>query len=247
MRRAGRVARAVLREVTSQVRAGMSTAHIDALARRSIEAHGARSSQLGYHGFPASVCTSVNDVVCHGVPRHDVVLRDGDIVNVDVTTEFEGWHGDNSLTIAVGRPPAPARRVLEVAREALAAGIERVHPDVRLGDVGAAIEAFAAARGCGSVTAYCGHGIGRCMHMPPQVVHAGPPGRGVRLRAGMCFTLEPMITLGRPALRTLDDGWTVVTADESPSAQFEHTLLVTEAGCEVLTADPPPSAPPRSR
>jgi len=240
MRRAGRVARTVLLEVLERVRPGIATGQIDTWARERIAAAGARSSQLGHHGFSGAVCTSPNDVVCHGVPRRDVVVRDGDIINVDITTEFEGWHGDTSMTIALGDPPADARRVLTVARECLELGVSMVRPGVRIGDIGAAIEAHAAAHGCGSVAEYCGHGIGRRMHQPPQVVHVGPAGRGVRLRAGMCFTIEPMITIGRPGHRVLEDGWTVVTLDGSPSAQFEHTLLVTEEGVEVLTRDPDP-------
>lgn len=237
MRRAGRVARRILREIVEHVGPGVSTAELDIIARRRIERAGARSSQLGYHGFPAAICTSPNEVVCHGVPSPRVILASGDLVNVDVTVNVDGWHGDTSLTVEVGRSSPERRHVMQVAARGLERAIAMVRPGVRLGDIGAALQDHAEAHGCGSVVDYCGHGIGRRMHQPPQVVHAGPAGRGVRLRAGMCFTLEPMLTLGSPGTRVLDDGWTVVTCDGSPSAQFEHTLLVTEAGVEVLTAD----------
>lgn len=245
MRRAGRVAAQTLAAVTARIRAGIPTATIDAWVREDTEARGARPSQLGYQGFPAAVCTSRNHVVCHGIPSPTEILEDGDIVNVDVTSHIGGFHGDTSVTVYVGQPSADARHVTEVARAALAAGIEAVRPGIRLGDVGAAIEAFARAEGCGVVRELGGHGIGRKMHMPPHVCHHGPAGRGPRLRPGMTFTIEPMITLGQPGIRTLDDGWTVVTADGSPSAQFEHTVAVTADGVEVLTLLPDALAPSR--
>lgn len=235
LRRAGRAAAATLAAVTARVRAGVSTAEIDAWVREDTAARGARPSQLGYRGFPAAVCTSRNDVVCHGIPSAQEVLVDGDIVNVDVTSEVGGWHGDTSITVCVGTPSAVARQVVDVARAGLEVGIAVVRPGARLSDVGAAIEQFARARGCGVVREFGGHGIGRRMHMPPHVEHHGPAGRGPRLRVGMALTIEPMITIGEPGVRMLDDGWTVVTRDGSPSAQFEHTVVVTEGGCEVLT------------
>ncbi|MCH9680200.1 MAG: type I methionyl aminopeptidase [Deltaproteobacteria bacterium] len=235
MRQAGRVAAQTLAAVTARVRPGVSTAQIDAWVREDTAARGARPSQLGYQGFPAAVCVSRNHVVCHGIPSPTEVLADGDIVNVDVTSELEGFHGDTSVTVAVGVVPPQAQHVLEVARDALEAGIAAVRPGARLGDVGAAIEDFARARGCGTVRDFGGHGIGRRMHMPPHVSHHGPPGQGVRLRPGMTFTIEPMITVGNPAVLVLADGWTAVTADRSPTAQFEHTVAVTPTGCEVLT------------
>lgn len=235
LRRAGRVAAQTLAAVTARVRAGVSTARIDAWVREDTAARGARPSQLGYHGFPAAVCTSRNHVVCHGIPSPTEVLEQGDIVNVDVTSELDGFHGDTSITVCVGTPSAEARHVVEVAKRALEAGIAVVRPGARLSDVGAAIEALARREGCGVVREFGGHGIGRRMHMPPHVLHHGPGGRGPRLRVGMAFTIEPMITIGWPAVKVLDDGWTAVTADGSPSAQFEHTVVVTEDGCEVLT------------
>jgi len=235
MRAAGRVAAQTLQHVVAQLRPGVSTAQIDAWVRADTEERGARPSQLGYHGFPASVCTSVNHVVCHGIPSEDVVLRDGDIINVDVTSELDGFHGDTSVTACIGTPSPDAQHVVDVCMQCLAVGIETAGPGVRLGDVGAAIEAVARQAGCGIIRQFCGHGIGRQMHMPPQVVHHGPAGRGVRLRPGMTLTLEPMVTIGEPGIEVLEDGWTAVTVDGSPSAQFEHTIAVTEDGVEVLT------------
>lgn len=235
MRRAGAVAAATLRAVGARLRAGMTTAQIDQLVRDDTARRGGRPSQLGYHGFPAAVCTSRNEVVCHGVPSARERLADGDIVNVDVTTELDGYHGDTSATFTIGEVSPEARKVVEVCRKSLQAALAVVRDGARLGDIGAVIEELAAREGCGVVTEYGGHGIGRRMHMEPHVSHAGKRGVGLRLRAGMAFTIEPMITLGRPGVRLLDDGWTVVTRDGSPSAQFEHTVIVTRDGCEVMT------------
>jgi methionyl aminopeptidase len=235
LRRAGKVAAETLAAVTARVRAGVSTAQIDAWVREDTAARGARPSQLGYHGFPAAVCTSRNHVVCHGIPSAKDVLAEGDIVNVDVTSELDGWHGDTSITVCVGTPSAAAMKVVDVARRGLELGIAVVRPGARLSDVGAAIEELAKREGCGVVKEFGGHGIGRRMHMPPHVEHHGPGGRGPRLRVGMAFTIEPMITIGSPGVRVLEDGWTVVTLDGSPSAQFEHTVVVVDGGCEVLT------------
>lgn len=238
LRRAGAAAAATLAGAVARIRPGMPTADVDAFVRRDTKARGGRPSQLGYKGFPAAVCVSPNAVVCHGIPSRRLVLREGDIVNVDVTTELDGFHGDTSVTVVVGEPSAAtsdALRVLETARAGLEAGIAAVRPGGRLGDVGAAILEVASAAGCTVVTDFGGHGIGRRMHMEPHVPHVGRRGRGPRLRPGMAFTIEPMIVLGNPPIRILEDGWTAVTANGSPSAQFEHTVLVTEAGCEVLT------------
>lgn len=235
MRRAGRVAAATLAHVAGRLAAGVTTAEIDAWVREDTERRGGRPSQLGFHGFPAAVCTSRNDVVCHGIPRGDERLQPGDIVNVDVTTLFEGFHGDTSATFCVGEVSADARHVVDVARRCRDAGVAAVRHGVRLGDVGAAIEELARAEGCSVVRDYGGHGIGRFMHGPPHVMHVGPKGQGVKLKAGMAITIEPMVNLGRPEVRLLADGWTVVTADGSLSAQFEHTLVVTRDGCEVMT------------
>lgn len=235
LRRAGAAAAATLDHVASLLRPGIRTVQIDRWVRAHTERGGGRPSQLGFHGFPAAVCVSRNEVVCHGIPRDDQVLAEGDIVNVDVTTELDGFHGDTSRTFCIGEVSAASRRVVEVARRCLDLGIAQVREGARLGDVGAAIQAYADARGCGVVRDYGGHGIGREMHMAPFVPHFGHHGRGLRLRAGMALTIEPMITIAQPALRTLADGWTVVTGDGSPSAQFEHTLIVTREGCEITT------------
>ena len=236
MRRAGASAAATLAHVTARVHAGMTTAEIDRLVREDTARRGGRPSQLGYKGFTGAVCTSVNEVVCHGVPSPKKVLREGDIVNVDVTTDLDGFHGDTSITVAIGQPSDDAMKVLDMSRRCLEAGIAEVRDGARLGDIGAAIEALARSEGCGVVRDFGGHGIGRQMHMPPHVPHVGKRGTGLRLRAGMTFTIEPRITIGWPAVVVLDDGWTAVTEDGSPSAQFEHTVLVTDTGCEVLTA-----------
>jgi methionyl aminopeptidase len=235
MRRAGEVAAQVLAHLRARVAPGISTGDIDGWAREEIARRGARPSPLGYQGYPAAICTSRNHVVCHGIPRSDERIEHGDIVNVDVTVEVDGYHGDTSYTLVIGEASAPARRVVEVSRRCLDAGIAAVHPGARLGDVGHAIQTLARAEGCEVVEEFGGHGIGRKMHMPPHVSHTGRKGTGLRLRPGLAFTIEPMITIGRPGVRVLDDGWTVVTEDGSPTAQFEHTLLVTHDGCEVLT------------
>lgn len=243
MRAAGRVAAATLAHVAARVRPGMSTAAIDALVRRDTRRRGGRPSQLGYHGFPAAVCTSVNEVVCHGIPRRNVHLRPGDIVNIDVTTRLRGLHGDTSTMVVVGGLGAAspeARHVVAVARRCLEVGIAQVRPGARLGDIGAAIQSLARREGCSVVTDYGGHGIGFDMHEAPHVPHVGEAGVGLLLQPGMTFTIEPMINLGGPETVVDADGWTVRTRDGSLSAQFEHTVAVTADGVEVLT--PAPSA-----
>ncbi|MEM9694013.1 MAG: type I methionyl aminopeptidase [Myxococcota bacterium] len=240
LRRAGQAAAATLRLVGERLRPGMSTADIDRLVREDTARRGGRPSQLGYHGFPATVCTSRNEVVCHGIPSEHVILDEGDIINVDVTTELDGMHGDTSRTFIIGTSASPeARHVVDVARRCRDAGIAQIRAGARVGDIGAAVEALAQAEGCTVVTEYGGHGIGRRMHLPPHIAHVGPAGQGPRLRAHTAITVEPMVCLGRPQTRLLDDGWTVVTADGSLSAQFEHTVLVTERGHEVLTRPKP--------
>lgn len=235
MRRAGAAAAHTLMQVGARLEPGVTTQQIDEWVRALTASQHARPSQLGYHGFPSAVCTSRNDVVCHGIPRESEVLNDGDILNVDVTTELDGFHGDTSATFFIGTPSPEARHLVETARACLWAGIEEVRPGARLGDLGAAIDALARANGCSVVTEWGGHGIGRKMHLPPQVSHVGVRGEGLRLVPGMAFTIEPMICLGAPDVRTLADGWSVVTCDGAWSAQFEHTVLVTERGHEVLT------------
>jgi methionyl aminopeptidase len=238
MRAACRLAGETLLMIGEHIRAGITTDDINRLVHDYTIARGARPSPLNYKGFPKSVCTSVNEVVCHGIPGKRM-LREGDIVNVDVTSYLpavNGFHGDTSATFYVGEPSDDARRVVETARRALELGIAEVKAGKRIGDIGAAIQDYAEGRGCSVVRDYVGHGIGREFHMPPQVPHYGTRDQGKRLKAGMVFTIEPMINIGHFACELLDDDWTVVTADGSLSAQFEHTVLVTEAGCEVLTA-----------
>ncbi|MET0341415.1 MAG: type I methionyl aminopeptidase [Polyangiales bacterium] len=235
LRAAGRAAAATLAHVGGRLRAGITTGEIDQWVRAHTKALGGKPSQLGYHGFPAAVCTSRNHVVCHGIPSATERLEEGDIVNVDVTTELDGFHGDTSATFTIGEVSPEARHVVDVARRCMLAGIAAVRPDGRLGDIGAAIVALATQEGCTVVSEYGGHGIGRRMHADPHVPHVGVRGEGVRLRTGMALTIEPMICLGKPATRQLDDGWTVVTADGGLTAQFEHTILITAEGAEVLT------------
>jgi methionyl aminopeptidase len=235
VRRAGRVAAETLHEVARQVRVGMSTAAIDRLVREDTKRRGARPSQLGFHGFPAAVCTSTNDVVCHGIPSEQEILEEGDILNIDVTSEFEGFHGDNSTMVLLGRVSPEARHVVTVARLCRDAGIEAVRPGARLGDIAHAVSELARREGCSVVRELGGHGIGRRMHQEPHVSYVGAPGRGHRLKEGMVITIEPMINLGGPDIVFAEDGWRVTTADKSLSAQFEHTVLVTAQGAEVLT------------
>jgi methionyl aminopeptidase len=235
LRRAGQAAAATLAHVASRLAPDVTTGDIDRWVREDTARRGGTPSQLGYKGFPAAVCTSVNEVVCHGIPGSRR-LKPGDIVNVDVTTKLGGFHGDTSATFFIGEPSKEARHVVEVARRCRDAGIAEVRDGARLGDIGAAIQELAKKEGCSVVKDFGGHGIGRSMHQAPHVSHVGTRGAGIRLRAGMVFTIEPMINLGGPEVRVLDDEWTVVTRDGRLSAQFEHTVLVTREGCEVLTA-----------
>ena len=235
MREVCRLAADTLVAVGEMIRPGIATQEIDDFVYRDTIAKGCRPAPLNYRGFPKSCCTSINEVVCHGIPGHRA-LRDGDIVNVDVTHIYKGFHGDTSATFYVGTPRKEAVHVTEVSRKALDIGIAQVRPGARLGDIGAAIQEFAEAQRCSVVRQFVGHGIGRGFHEDPQVSHVGQWGRGARLKAGMTFTIEPMINLGSWQVRILDDDWTAVTEDGALSAQFEHTLLVTPTGCEVLTA-----------
>jgi methionyl aminopeptidase len=235
LRAAGAAARGTLAFVASQLAPGVGADQIDRWVREDTARRGGKPSQLGFHGFPAAVCVSPNDVVCHGIPTRSVVLEPGDIVNVDVTTELHGMHGDTSATFFVGEPGPDARHVVDVARRCLDAGVAVVRDGARLGDVGHAIETLARREGCSVVRDFCGHGIGQRMHQPPQVSHVGSPGTGLVLRAGMVLTIEPMVNLGGAEVAVDADGWTVRTRDGSLSAQFEHTLVVTRDGCELLT------------
>ena len=220
--------------VGEQLRAGMTTDDINRIVHEDTVRRGAIPSPLNYHGYPKSVCTSINEVVCHGIPG-PTALRDGDIINVDITTFYQGFHGDTSATFYIGKPAPLAKHVTEVARKCLELGIEQVRDGARMGDIGAAIQEYAEAQNCSVVRQFVGHGIGRKFHEPPQVAHFGTRGKGDRMRAGMVFTIEPMINSGAWEVEVLDDQWTAVTRDGSLSAQFEHTLVVTRGGCEVLT------------
>ncbi len=234
MRVVGKMAAETLSLVGERVRAGMTTDDIDALVRADTLRRGATCSTLGYHGFTRSCCTSINDVVCHGIPGPRVLAL-GDIINVDITSFYGGFHGDTSATFFIGPVSSEARHITEVARRCLALGIAQVREDARIGDIGAAIQEYAEAQGCSVVRDIVGHGIGRKFHTAPDVPHVGKRGNGARMKAGMVFTIEPMVNLGGHEYRELDDGWTIVTKDGSLSAQFEHTLAVTKTGCEILT------------
>jgi methionyl aminopeptidase len=236
MRAVCRLAAETLLFVGDKIRSGMTTLEIDRLVHEHTLGQGARPAPLNYKGFPKSVCTSVNDVVCHGIPD-GTVLQNGDIVNVDVTHIFEGFHGDTSATFYIGTPTAETRHVVEVARRALDIGVAEVRDGARLGDIGAAIQEYVEGEGCSVVKDFVGHGIGRKFHDTPQVKHYGRRNTGDRLRAGMTFTIEPMVNLGGWEVKVdPNDKWTVRTADGTLSAQFEHTVLVTRGGVEVLTA-----------
>ena len=245
MRVAGRLAAEVLRVVEPFVKAGVSTAELDRICHEHIvEVQGTIPANIGYGGghgripFPAATCTSVNNVICHGIPSESKVLKDGDILNIDVTVIKDGWHGDTSRMYFVGTPSVLARRLVDVTREAMFRGIRAVRPGATLGDIGYAIQSFAEAENFSVVHEYCGHGIGRVYHDEPQVLHYGRPGAGPVLRPGMVFTIEPMINAGGRHSKVMPDGWTVVTKDRSLSAQWEHTIAVTDSGFEILTRVP---------
>lgn len=235
MRPACRLAAETLEAAAKILKAGMTTDEINAFVHDFTIQRGAVPAPLNYRGFPKSVCTSVNEVVCHGIPGKQT-LKDGDIINVDVTSILDGWHGDVSATFYIGEPSEKARRLVRVTQECLKLGIEQVKPGARLGDIGAAIQEHAEGAGYSVVRDFVGHGIGQRFHEPPQVAHFGQAGRGQRLKAGMVFTIEPMINEGDWRLHTLSDGWTAVTDDKKRSAQFEHTVAVTQDGVEILTA-----------
>lgn len=237
MRKAGRLAAEILDALVPIVQPGVTTGAIDDLVRQMTLAGGAVPATLGYRGYAHSCCTSINNVICHGIPG-DKVLRDGDIVNIDVTPLLDGWHGDSSRMYLVGDVPLKARRLVEVTYECLMLGIEQARPGKRLGDIGAVIQRHAEANRYGVVREFCGHGLGRLFHDAPEVVHAARAGTGPELRPGMFFTIEPMINLGKPGVKMLDDGWTAVTRDRSLSAQFEHSIGITEDGCEIFTLSP---------
>ncbi|MBI3898562.1 MAG: type I methionyl aminopeptidase [Gammaproteobacteria bacterium] len=235
MRTSGRLAAEVLDMIGPHVAPGVSTGELDRICHDYIvNVQKAIPAPLNYKGFPKSICTSVNHQVCHGIPG-DKVLKKGDIVNIDVTVIKDGFHGDTSRMYFVGEPSVQARRLVQITRECMERGIAQVRPGIRLGDIGHAIQTHAERHGFSVVREYCGHGIGRVFHEDPQVLHYGQPGTGMTLAAGMTFTIEPMINAGRPEVKLLPDQWTVVTRDHSLSAQWEHTVLVTDNGYEILT------------
>jgi len=237
MRKAGALAAACLDELVKAAKPGVTTQAIDDIARAFAFDHGAVPATLFYRGYEKSCCTSINHVVCHGIPG-DKALKDGDIVNIDVTLIVDGWHGDTSRMVAVGESRRKAERLIDITFDAMWKGIAAVKPGATLGDIGHAIQTYAEGHRCSVVRDFCGHGIGRHFHTPPNVVHYGQPGAGLTLKKGMFFTIEPMINLGRPDVKILDDGWPAVTRDRSLSAQFEHSIGVTEDGCEVFTRSP---------
>ncbi|HKL77403.1 MAG TPA: type I methionyl aminopeptidase [Gammaproteobacteria bacterium] len=238
MRVSGQLAAQVLKMIAPYVKPGVTTGELDRICHdyivNDLDAH---PSPLNYHGFPKSVCTSVNHQVCHGIPG-DRELREGDILNIDVTVNKNGYHGDTSKMFFVGEPTTKGRKVSEVAHDAMVRGIEVVRPGATLGDIGHAIQTYAESQRCSVVREYCGHGIGQGFHEEPQVMHYGRPGEGMALEAGMVFTIEPMINFGKRNVKLLKDEWTVVTKDHSPSAQWEHTLAVTDDGYEIFTQLP---------
>jgi methionyl aminopeptidase len=237
MRAAGRLAASILDALVPHVVPGVTTQELDDIVHRMTLEAGAVPATLGYRGYTKSCCTSINHVVCHGIPG-DRALKDGDIVNIDVTPILDGWHGDTSRMYLVGDVGIKARKLVQANYECLMLGIAQARPGNRLGDIGHAIQTHAEAQRYSVVRDFCGHGLGRIFHDAPEVVHAGRPGTGPELRPGMFFTIEPMINIGKSASKILDDGWTAVTRDRSLSAQFEHSIGITEEGCEIFTKSP---------
>ena len=237
MHEAGRVAATILDEVGPLVVPGVTTGALDDFIRRRVEETGSTSATIGYRGYQHASCISVNHVVCHGIPG-DKMLADGDILNIDVTVIVDGWYGDSSRMYVAGSPGVKARRLIEVTHDSLMKGIEAVRPGATFGDIGHAIQSYAESHRMSVVRDFCGHGLGRVFHAPPNVLHYGRPGKGPVLEEGMFFTIEPMINLGGPDTKVLADDWTAVTRDKSLSAQFEHSIGVTSDGCEIFTLSP---------
>src|SRR5262247_2381422 len=237
MRKAGQLVAKCLDELAPMIVPGVLTEKLDKFVFDFAMSHGALPATLMYRGYEKSVCTSINHVVCHGIPN-DKPLKEGDIVNIDVTLILDGWHGDSSRMYAVGAIPRRAERLIEVTYEAMMRGIAVIRPGATTGDIGAAIQTYVEGQHMSVVRDFCGHGLGRLFHDEPNIVHVGRPGEGVVLRPGMFFTVEPMINLGRPHVKVLSDGWTAVTRDRSLSAQFEHTVGVTQTGVEIFTLSP---------
>jgi methionyl aminopeptidase len=237
MRAAGRLAAEILDALVPHVVPGVTTAELDSIIYQHMRAAGAIPATLGYRGYTHSCCISINHVVCHGIPS-DKALREGEIVNIDVTPILDGWHGDTSRMYLVGEVPLKSRKLVDITYECLMLGLEKARPGNRLGDISAAIQSHAEKNRYSVVRDFCGHGLGRLFHDSPEVVHAGRAGTGPELRPGMFFTVEPMINIGRADCKLLDDGWTAVTRDRSLSAQFEHSIGITETGCEIFTESP---------
>ncbi len=237
MRAAGRCAAEILDALVPHVVPGVTTQELDDIVFAEMKARGAIPATLGYRGYTKSCCTSINHVICHGIPG-ERVLKDGDIVNIDVTPILDGWHGDTSRMFLVGDVGIKAKRLVQVTYEAMMRGIAQAKPGNRMGDVAHAIQSFAEGHRYSVVRDFCGHGLGRVFHDAPEVVHAGRPGTGPELLPGMFFTIEPMINIGKPAAKVLDDGWTAVSRDRSLSAQFEHSIGITDDGCEIFTKSP---------
>ena len=237
MAKAGRLVAEALDLLVDQVKPGVTTDALDQFVFDFALEHGAIPAPLNYRGFPKSICTSLNHVVCHGIPGPRA-LKEGDILNIDVTLIVDGWHGDSSRMYAVGKISRAAERLLEVTYNSLMKGVAAVRPGATTGDIGAAIQTYAEAERCSVVRDFCGHGLGKVFHDRPNILHYGEPGEGLPLKPGMLFTIEPMINIGKPHVKILSDGWTAVTRDRALSAQFEHTVGVTETGCEVFTLSP---------
>lgn len=237
MRAAGLLAAETLDMITSHVRPGVTTAELDQACHGFMVARGALPATLGYRGYQHSSCTSINHVVCHGIPG-DRRLVEGDVLNIDVTAILDGWHGDSSRMYVAGTPSTKAAKLMDVTYAAMMRGVAAVRPGATLGDLGHAIQSYVEANRFSVVRDFCGHGIGRRFHEAPNILHFGRPGEGPVLRPGMFFTIEPMVNAGRPEVKVLDDGWTAVTRDRSLSAQFEHMVGVTQSGCEVFTLSP---------
>ena len=237
MHKAGRLAARILDEIGEFVYPGQSTAEIDKIIEDKVNQFGAISATIGYKGYEHASCISINHVVCHGIPS-DKKLKDGDILNIDVTVVYEGWYGDTSRMFVAGNLTRKAERLIQVTHDALFKGIEAVKPGATFGDIGHAIQDFVEKNRMSVVRDFCGHGLGRVFHAPPNVLHYGRPGTGTRLEEGMFFTIEPMVNLGRPETKLLSDGWTAVTRDKALSAQFEHSIGVTKDGCEIFTLSP---------
>jgi methionyl aminopeptidase len=237
MRAAGRLAAECLDMITPYVRPGVTTAELDQVCHDFIIAHGARPAPLNYRGYPKSICTSINHVVCHGIPGERRLLE-GDILNIDVTVVLDEWHGDTSRMYVAGTASTKSRMLMQVTYDAMMRGVAAAKPGATLGDIGHAIQTFVEANRFSVVRDFCGHGIGRTFHAPPNVLHFGRRGEGPELRPGMFFTIEPMVNAGRPEVKVLDDGWTAVTRDRGLSAQFEHMVGITETGVEIFTISP---------